>query len=71
MGGNKPDYLSSEGPSIVETDEQFKLRVISFRQLLDELGKQYHSILVISHGLFMCELLNLSSVYNCQYVKYN
>lgn len=64
------DYLVGE-PKIPETDEQFGLRVLEFRALLDLLRPLYKRILVVSHGIFIMGTTGRNTaIGNCEFFKW-
>jgi len=77
MGGSRPDYteadlLKTNGKLHVETREEFAARLKQFRDFLADLATKHKSILVVTHGIFMANLLQLQQgIHYCEFHPYN
>jgi hypothetical protein len=70
--GMQWNYLPGEDIQIRESEEELLERVENFRHLLRGLAKGFSSILVITHGVFMCRCLRLGTgVDYCEYRKWD
>ena len=69
MDGNIINHFPHEQP-YSETDEEIKTRVKQFLELLEEQRKIHSEIYVITHAFFICNLVNIGLVYNCQKILF-
>jgi len=65
----KCDYLEGE-EMFIESREQLLQRIEEFKHLLDLLSENYNRILIVSHGIFICNLVGRSELHNCEFLQW-
>lgn len=70
LDGGPHNYMAGESLR-VETNEEFEARLLAFRDFLLAQTKAFASILVITHGVFMCRFLQTDrGVGYCEYRRW-